>query len=145
MSCKPPQGSVFLVTGSTLRAEEMDRPLAYYIREHFLESRDWPASSPVHVISDFRFLYETKLAAWPTISVGGPGVNALTHKWLDVVPLVFAVDEEFYIHLAEDSGEPTRACIWGVDHVQTKIAVATFIDNYLPRFLTASLERAHRT
>ncbi|MFO0944950.1 MAG: hypothetical protein U1D30_03230 [Planctomycetota bacterium] len=69
-----PQGSVLIVTGSSLRAEEKDRPLAYFIREKILElgeSSDLPP--PVYVISDYRYLHEPPLAEVPTISPVGRG------------------------------------------------------------------------
>lgn len=135
--CRAPEGSILIVTGSDLRAEEMDRPLAYYlqqcIRKHLV-----PHSRPVFVMSDCRFLYEQGFNRFPCISVGGPGVNALAHKWLKLVPFVFGVDDEFYIQMNDSLDEPARASIWGVDHDTTKLAIATFVERFLDEFLIRS-------
>src|SRR3954447_17401901 len=141
MAVEPPARSLLIVTGSTLRAEELDRPLAYYLKqrvEQFQGAGD-PPPGPfrVRVVADFRWIHEKKLQALPTISVGGPGVNALARDWLEVVPVTLAVDEQYYIQMDPDL-EEARASIWGMDNSTTQIAVAVFLDRYLPKFLEHS-------
>lgn len=128
---------LFLVTGSMLRAEQMDRPLAYYLRDQILKLKD-DAETPVYVVSDYRWFFEADFAECPTIAVGGPGVNALTQKWLLEVPFVLEVDDEVYVQMAAANGHPARAAIWGKDHERTQVALATFIENQLNEFLAAS-------
>lgn len=79
----------------------------------------------------------------PAISIGGPGVNAVAHKWLEDLPVLFSVDDEFWIHI-DDESTPPRASIWGVDHESTMLATTTFEHNYLDQFLRARSPRAHR-
>lgn len=130
---------LLIVTGSTLRAEQMDRPLAYYLRQR-LEAALKAAPSAelsgyqVVVIADFRWLHDESLQDSPTISVGGPGVNELTHRWLEEVPVALAYNERYFIQMDPDVEEP-QASIWGMDNATTQIAVAVFLDRFLPRFL----------
>jgi hypothetical protein len=126
---------LLIVTGSTLRAEEVDRPLAYYLKQR-IESclTPDPSASRVLVVADFRWIHDEPLQDLPTISVGGPGVSALAHRWLEEVPVTLAVDEEYYIQMDPELDRP-RASIWGMDNASTQIAVSIFVDRFLPRFL----------
>jgi hypothetical protein len=129
---------LLIVTGSTLRAEELDRPLAYYLKqrvEQYLAAHE-PDCGPmeVRVVADFRWIHEEPLQKLPTISVGGPGVNALAHRWLEEIPVSLAVDERYYLQMDPDLEEP-RASVWGMDNATTQIAVSVFVDRFLPRFL----------
>lgn len=138
MAAEPPARLLLIVTGSTLRAEELDRPLAYYLKQQI--DRSLTESDPplgpfrVQVVADFRWLNEPKLQAFPTISVGGPGVNALARDWLEEIPVSMAVDEQYYIQMDPDL-EESRASVWGMDNSTTQIAVSVFLDRFLPRFL----------
>jgi hypothetical protein len=129
---------LLIVTGSTLRAEEVDRPLAYYLRqriEQSLAESDLDAGPfRVQVVADFRWIHDEPLQDSPTISLGGPGVNALAHRWLEEIPVSLAVDEQYYIQMDPDLDEP-RASIWGMDNASTQIAVSVFLERFLPRFL----------
>jgi hypothetical protein len=138
MAVEPPARSLFIVTGSTLRAEELDRPLAYYLKQRIEQYPAASGPSPgrfrVRVVADFRWIHEKQLQVLPTISLGGPGVNALARDWLEVVPVTLAVDEQYYIQMDPDL-EEVRASIWGMDNTTTQIAVAVFLERFLPRFL----------
>jgi hypothetical protein len=148
MAVEPPARSLLIVTGSTLRAEEVDRPLAYYLKQRIEQLPPAGAGSGVgagagdpppgpfrvRVLADFRWIHEKKLQGLPTISIGGPGVNALARDWLEVVPVTLAVDEQYYIQMDPDL-EETRASIWGMDNSTTQIAVAVFLERFLSRFL----------
>jgi hypothetical protein len=129
---------LLIVTGSTLRAEQLDRPLAYYLRqqveEHLAVGGLADEAFDVRVVADFRWLNDEILQRLPTISVGGPGVNALAHRWLEELPLSLAVDEQFFVQMDPDLDE-LRASIWGMDNATTQIAVSVFIQRFLPRFL----------
>src|SRR3954447_23973275 len=138
MADDAPERMLLIVTGSTLRAEEVDRPLAYYLKQQVearLEAEDEPP--PVRVIADFRWIHEESLQRLPTISLGGPGVNALAQRWLEDVPVSLAVDEQYYIQMDPDLEEP-RASIWGMDNPTTQIATSAFVQKFLPRFLERS-------
>jgi hypothetical protein len=133
---------LLIVTGSTLRAEEMDRPLGYYLKQRIeqalseaaAEGRAGTEGYVVRVVADFRWIHDEPLQALPTISLGGPGVNALAHRWLEEVPVSLAFSERYFIQMDPDLAEP-RASIWGMDNATTQIAVSVFVDRFLPRFL----------
>ena len=144
MADEVPDRMLLIVTGSTLRAEEVDRPLAYYLKQQ-VEARleaDGTAPEdlpPVRVIADFRWLHEEPLQRLPTVSIGGPGVNALAQKWLEDLPVSLAVDDQYYIQMDPDLDEP-RASIWGMDNPTTQIAASAFVLKFLPKFLARATE-----
>jgi hypothetical protein len=133
---------LLIVTGSTLRAEEMDRPLGYYLRQRIeralaeavTEGRHDLEGYVVRVVADFRWIHDEPLQGLPTISLGGPGVNALARRWLEEVPVSLAFSERYFIQMDPDLAEP-RASVWGMDNATTQIAVAVFLDRFLARFL----------
>lgn len=138
MAAPMPIRLLLIVTGSTLRAEELDRPLAYYLKqriEQLLAADNWSGGPmDVRVVADFRWIHDEPLQSLPTISVGGPGVNALAHRWLEEVPVSLAVDDRYYLQMDPDLDEP-RVSIWGMDNATTQLAVSVFLDRFLPRFL----------
>ena len=141
MSSDAPAGLILIVVGSSLRAERMDRPLAYYLKqqiESVLADRieDEENRPEVLVVADFRRLNDEDLHDAPTISVGGPGVNALAHQWLQELPLSLAVDDQFYIQMDPELDE-LQASVWGMTNETTQIAVSAFLGRFLPRFLDA--------
>lgn len=137
MAAENPAKLLLIVTGSTLRAEEVDRPLAYYLKqrvEKYLAEHDLGVFQ-VQVVADFRWIHDEPLHDLPTISVGGPGVNALAHRWWhEELPLSLEVEEQYYIQMDPDL-DPLRVSIWGMDNATTQIAVSVFVDRFLPRFL----------
>lgn len=138
MADPTPAKMILVVTGSTLRAEELDRPLAYYLKKRIeatlADRDDGLRTVPVRVVADFRWIHDEALHGMPTISVGGPGVNALAHRWLEEVPLSLAVDEQYYIQMDPDLEEP-RVSLWGMDNPTTQIAVSVFLDRFLSPLL----------
>jgi hypothetical protein len=143
-----PANLLLIVTGSTLRAEEVDRPLAYYLKQqidrHPAEGPHAGGGFQVRVVADFRWIHDDPLQEVPTISVGGPGVNALAHRWLEEVPLSLAVDGQYYVQMDPELTEP-RASVWGMDNATTQIAVSVFVDRFLPRFLEHCASRTSHT
>jgi len=133
---------LLIVTGSTLRAEEMDRPLGYYLKQQIEQSLSEAVANGrgnlddylVRLVADFRWIHDKPLQSLPTISLGGPGVNALAHRWLEEVPVSLAYSELYFIQMDPDLTEP-RASIWGMNNAATQIAVSVFVDRFLPRFL----------
>src|SRR5262249_53483755 len=95
---------LLIVTGSTLRAEEMDRPLGYYLKQRIEDALapSVPPNQPgledslVRIVADFRWIHDEPLQNLPTISLGGPGVNALSHRWLEEVPVSLAYSERYF-------------------------------------------------
>jgi hypothetical protein len=134
---------LLIVTGSTLRAEEMDRPLGYYLKQRLEDSlaQSVATNHPpglddylVRIVADFRWIHDEPLQSLPTISLGGPGVNALAHRWLEEVPVSLAYSERYFIQMDPDLAEP-KASIWGIDNASTQIAVSVFVDRFMSRFL----------
>lgn len=136
-----PARLILIVAGSSLRAEELDRPLAYYLKQQVegqltqrqADGRD-ETPARVLVVADFRYMNDKPLHGLATISVGGPGVNALAHAWFEELPFSFAVDEQFCIQMDPDLVEP-RVSIWGMDNASTQVAASMFVERYLSRFL----------
>jgi hypothetical protein len=142
MAKELPLRLLLIVTGSTLRAEEMDRPLGYYLKQRIEQSLSEAATTGHHgledyvvrVVADFRWMHDKPLQNLPTISLGGPSVNALAHQWLVEVPVSLAYSERYFIQMDPELTE-IRASVWGVDNATTQIAVSVFLDRFLPRFL----------
>lgn len=137
MAAENPAKLLLIVTGSALRAEEADRPLAYYLKQQveLYLTEHMPGAFQVLVVADFRWLNDEPLQELPTISVGGPGVNALAHRWWhEELPLSLEVDEQYYVQMDPDLETP-HASVWGIDNPTTQIAVSVFVDRFLPRFL----------
>jgi hypothetical protein len=142
MARESPLRLLLIVTGSTLRAEEMDRPLGYYLKQRIEQSLSEAVAIGkgsledylVRLVADFRWIHDEPLQSLPTISLGGPGVNALAHRWLEEVPVSLAYSERYFIQMDPELTEP-RVSIWGMDNATTQIAVSVFVDRFLPRFL----------
>jgi hypothetical protein len=128
-----PPGLILIVTGSTVRAEQMDRPLAYYLQSKIEKLSDGHEGCQALVLSDRFYLSHPDLHELPLISVGGPGVNRLAQKLLKKLPAALAVEDGFFIQMDSESDD-RRASIWGMDNPRTKIAVVTFAERFLPRF-----------
>jgi hypothetical protein len=132
-----PVNTVFVVTGASLRAESMDRPLAYRVKaaidEHIDDDGldDWECV----VISDVWYLNHDRFAGLPTISIGGPGVNALSAYLYERLPSTLAIDNVLIIQM-DLTFEDKRCAVWGMDNEATVEAVDTFLEKgYLDRFL----------
>jgi hypothetical protein len=119
-----------------------DRPLGYYLKQRIEDSLAQAAATKqpglddylVRIVADFRWIHDEPLQSLPTISLGGPGVNALSHRWLEEVPVSLAFSERYFIQMDPDLAEP-RVSIWGMDNASTQIAVSVFVDRFLSRFL----------
>ena len=138
MAEMPAARLILVVTGSALRAEEVDRPLGYYLRKQVEEQLEGGEEGTdgfrVCVVSDLRWLHDETFQEQPTISVGGPGVNLLAHRWLEELPLSLAVEDQYFVQMDPDLDE-LKVSIWGMDNPSTQIAVSAFVTRFLPRFL----------
>lgn len=133
---------MLIVTGAHLRAEVGDRPLAYMLREEIerrLANRfgDDAPLDPV-VCSDVWRLNDESISTRPTISIGGPGVNALSAFLGDKLASVFVVEDQLLIQ-ADLEWNDLSVCVWGMDHERTIAAVQSFVERYLDAFLDASI------
>jgi len=136
-----PEGLILIVTGSTLRAEQMDRPLAYYLQSQIEELGAGHEERMALVLSDRFYLTHPDLHGLPLISVGGPGVNRLAQKLLKKLCAALAVEGKFFIQMDKRESD-LRASIWGMDNPQTRIAVVTFAERYLPQFVNRCWQRS---
>lgn len=132
---------ILIVTGAHLRAEIGDRPLAYRLRQAMLDwlgARDL-GSEPDHVVvcSDVWYLNQPELRERATVSVGGPGVNALTAYLADKLGSVFTVEQRLVVQMDLEFAS-LSACCWGADHATTVGAVEAFVERYLDDFMSAA-------
>ena len=129
---------LLIVTGAHLGAEVHDRPVGYRLKT-LIESRLGAGAArltPV-VCSDVWYLNQEPLRRRPTISIGAPGVNALTAFLADKVPSAFTIDDVLVVQ-ADLDWVDLVACCWGRDHDSTRGAVDAFAERYLGGFLEAA-------
>lgn len=129
------QHKILIVCGATLRAEEMDRRLAYRIADEVSARLQPPAEWQPLVISDILYLNDSHLSAGPLICIGGPGVNSLSGILYHELPSVLTIDNTLIIQMDPD-GRDLRCCLWGMDHEQTVRALELFLERgHLDYFL----------
>ena len=127
--------TVLVVAGVSLRAEQMDRTLAYRVADEIRQRLAVNVGWQPLVISDVLYLNAEPLTRCPIISIGGPGVNKLSAVLFEELPSVLTIDHTLIIQMELDQ-EPRRCCIWGGDHDRTVDAVDLFCKmNYLDTFL----------
>jgi hypothetical protein len=132
---------VLIVVGAHLRAEQGDRPLAYRLREqvdNWVDRHRDSLATPIQpvVCTDIWYLNNGSLHVRPTVSIGGPGVNALSSHFAQSITgrgdddpqVVIQIDPEF---------TDLRVSIWGTDHELTAKGLELFFKNYLESFLKA--------
>ncbi len=136
---------VLIVTGAHLRAEAADRPLAYLLRARMLDwwdqvgKRESIERPEVIVCSDVWYLNNDDLRTLPTVSLGGPGVNALSAFLTDKLPGVFTVTNVLTVQMDIDLVEPI-VNIWGMDNPTTASALDAFLERYLDLFMRRACE-----
>ena len=62
----------------------------------------------------------------PVISVGGPGVNALSAQLSDELPTPVAIEDTLVVQMDLEMNDP-RCAVWGMNHLDTVRAVDLFI------------------
>lgn len=139
---------ILIITGSRLRAEQADRPLAYKLQkaisQRTQQDKYEKKNDNILVISDLWYLNSEPLQKLPTISLGGPGVNAVSAHFYDKLDHALVVDDHLLIQMDLD-GKSLRACIWGQTNESTINALNIFIKNgYLDRFLTSATQRSEK-
>lgn len=145
---------VWIVVGVQLTAELGDRPLAYRIEQQLKERLDasfgvTPAGVVLHlspaVISDVYYLNSEEAQTRPVISIGGPGVNALSAQLVNDLPTVIAIENTLVVQMDLEM-QDLRAAVWGMNHVETVKAVALFVDRgYLDAFVQGVIAQAGPT
>ncbi len=126
---------ILIVTGAHLLAEATDRPIAYSLQRSIAERLG--RRGQCIVCSDVWYMNNEPLRACPTVSIGGPAVNALSAFLADKLPSAFVVEGRVLVQADPDFDEPV-ACCWGADAPSTAAAIDAFKDRYLDAFLIAA-------
>jgi len=126
--------TILIVVGSDIKPEEKDRPLAYWLQKKINESAG-SGKNPFRksiVISDALYNSDKIIQACPTISIGGPGVNAIANEWIKTLPVYICEDNQYYIQYDTNS-QKKRVSIWGMDQQTTSGALNIFVESGLLR------------
>ena len=118
--------TVVLVTGASLTAEERDRPIAYRLKAEIDQRGIGHAYRRAVVVADLWYLQNRIFHLNPTIAIGGPGANGVSHEFSEELPTVYSRDERVFVQ-ADFEGELKRAALWGVDASATSSAVEAFM------------------
>ena len=148
-----PDRLLWIVTGVQLNAELGDRPLAYRIEREVkarltellpAEADDDGAADPDRprqprlapvVVSDVYYLNSDDAQRGPTISVGGPGVNAVSASLAEQLPTPVAIENTLVVQMDLEVAD-VRCAVWGMNHLDTVRAVDLFIaKGYLETFV----------
>jgi hypothetical protein len=129
--------TILIVVGADITPEEKDRPIAYRLKQ-YIEQSPLYGSLPFRkciVISDLLFENDKIIQICPTISIGGPGVNALVARMVEKLPVYHAESDQYFIQY-DENGPNNLICIWGMDQKMTEMAVDWLINNgLLDKFL----------
>lgn len=91
------------------------------------------------VIGDAEFLDRPDLHRHPTIAIGGPGVNVVSQRLVDDLPMRWQHEDRAF--LQADLDNTNRVALWGMDAASTAQAVAAFLSE---GYLDALLDRIWR-
>ncbi|MBN1844634.1 MAG: hypothetical protein JW810_03050 [Sedimentisphaerales bacterium] len=133
---------LLIVTGTCLRAEGADRPLAYQLKQT-IETKAHPDNGGplVLVLSDLWYLAAEALHRLPMISVGGPGVNAVSAQMYKILQTRLVVDKHLMIQM-DPLYQDLRVALWGTNHDLTVAAIDLFVQRgYLQDFLETIMAR----
>jgi hypothetical protein len=140
---------IWIVVGIQLNAELGDRPLAYRVEQAAREKLlarfgkpavgELPKISPA-VITDVFYLNDADAQTRPAISIGGPGVNALSALLTDKLATPVAIEDTLVVQMDLDFKDQ-RCAVWGMTHLDTVRAVELFLGKgYLELFLDGVLK-----
>jgi hypothetical protein len=135
---------IWIVTGVQLRSELGDRPLAYRIEKQIRarlktllgprKKGQPPGLAPV-VVSDVYFINNEEIQDAPVISVGGPGMNAVSALFAEKLPAAVAIENVLVVQMDVEMKDH-RCAVWGMNHLDTVRAVELFIaKGYLETFV----------
>jgi hypothetical protein len=135
---------LWIVTGVQLNAEIGDRPLAYRVEREVRKvlrallgpkPKNQPAPLTPVVVSDVFYLNSEEAQHRPVISIGGPGMNALSAMLVNELPTVAAIEDELIVQMDLEFKD-LRCAVWGMSHLDTVRAVEVFLEKgYLETFL----------
>jgi hypothetical protein len=119
--------TVVLVTGTTLPAEERDRPTAYQLKAEIDRRGAGHVYRRAVVVGDQWYLENRIFHLNPTIAIGGPGANGVSSDFAQSLPTVLNVEDRLFVQ-ADFDGDLKRASLWGVDARATLAAVEAFVE-----------------
>ena len=135
---------IAIVTGIQLTAELGDRPLAYRIEREVRDRLEAalgkaPEGGPPRlapaVVSDVFYLNNDDIQGRPTISIGGPGMNAVSAMLVEHLPTALSIEHTLVIQMDLEMHD-ARCAVWGMNHLDTVRAVETFLaKGYLDAFV----------
>ncbi|MGQ9630044.1 MAG: hypothetical protein ACUVXI_06965 [bacterium] len=128
------KNTIFIVVGSGIVPEEKDRPLAYNLRDEINRRGEGDSMRRGIVISDLFYAQNKILYSFPTIAIGGPGVNLITLQYLQRVPVAHVVENTYFIQYDAELNE-THVLLWGMNQETTEMALKKFIGDYLEDYL----------
>ncbi len=133
------ENGILIVTGSNLKAEQADRPLAYMLANCMHEKLKQAGScSKVTVISDLWYLNSEPLKELPTITIGSPNINAVTAFFSRRLENVLVIDNMLSIQM-DLTCQDLRVALWGNDLKHTKESIFLFKEKgYLDKFVSAT-------
>jgi hypothetical protein len=128
--------TIVLVVGSSITAEERDRPLAYRLKAEVDPRGAGHAYRRAVVVGDLWYLQNRIFHLNPTIAIGGPGANGVSQEFSQTLPTVYSQEDRVFVQ-AEFEGEMKRASLWGADASHTAVAVDVFMtQGYLDDLLS---------
>jgi hypothetical protein len=139
---------IWIVTGIQLNAELGDRPLAYRIEQETRRRLEGLLSAPAGepprlvpvVVSDVYYLNSDEAQSGPTISVGGPGMNAVSAALANQLPQAVTIENTLVVQMDLEMHDH-RCAVWGMNHLDTVRAVDLFITKgYLETFVKGLIE-----
>jgi len=136
--------TILIVTGSTLRAEQYDRPLAYQLRKEVFKTFTEITAPAIYampleviVLSDLWYLNSEQLHDLPTISIGGPNANGVSAFYYNKLDHKLSVNDSVLIQM-DPYLQNLKVAVWGQNHMSTQEATDIFIkQSYLAEFVSA--------
>src|SRR4029079_11151064 len=90
--------TIVLVTGTSLTAEERDRPLANLLKSEIDRRGAGHAYRRAVVVGDAWYLDNRIFHMNPTIAIGGPGANGVAREFGTFLPPIYNRKPEVFLH-----------------------------------------------
>ena len=116
-----------------------DRPAAAELKEAIDARANGQPYRRAVLIGDAEFVERPELHRHPTIAIGGPGVNVVSQRLVDDLPMRWQHEDRAF--LQADLDLTNRVALWGMDAAATARAVGAFLSE---GYLDALLDRVWR-
>ena len=94
--------TVVVVSGTSLTAEERDRPLAYLLKSEIDRRGAGHAYRRAVVVADTWYLENRIFHLNPTIAIGGPGANGVAQEFSTFLPTIYNREDEVFVQGFEE-------------------------------------------